>query len=306
MMESEEKVEKKERFSERLEKWVLKNAKSWKFWLWSAVAFLSIVQVLFAIPAPVALLDAAWEAGDFISFVGTIILGYIAMRQTQRANKMAEDANKVAQEANETSRKLIQLQEEEYTPVVTVSSFAGIKKFNLDGERNEFQSEMVAVEMRDEKNNVSVGYSLAIPVNGTNIKQETHCRAYELHLVYSGHFVMSGFKIKSITFINKDFTERYPITKSITMSLCDKEKLTLQVYLFSNEDFTQEDTNAYKFIKAHKFVLEIEMVSMQGRTYSENIVIEKMLIAEPEPVLQQPNIELMLSATYQVNEQKDG
>lgn len=298
-------MEEKEKETGKLEKWVQKNAKNWKFWFWASFLFLAIVQILFTIPAPIPVLDAAWEAGDFISFVGTIILGYIAMRQTQRANKMAEDANNVAQAANETSRKLIQLQEEEYIPVVTVSSFAGLGKFNLEIEENGFQSEMVAVQMRDKNNNVSVGYSLAILSEGTNLDKKTYCRAYELHLAYSGHFVMSSFIINAIIFRSKDFEERYPISNSIAMSLCDKEELILQVYFFSNEDFTKKDSNAYRYIKARNFALEIEMVSMQGRTYTEDIVIEKILVTEPEPVLNQSNIEMLLSATYQVNEQKE-
>jgi len=73
------------------------------------------------------------------------------------------------------------------------------------------------------------------------------------------------------------------------------------VFLISNEDFMQEDTTAYKYLKAKRVIVEIEMISMQGKAYSEIITIEKMLIKDPEPTLNQPNIEMMLSATYQVN-----
>lgn len=295
-------MKKKETLLDKAEKYVMEHVKSWKFWFWSAVIFLVTVQILFTIPAPIKLLDAAWEAGDFISFVGTIILGYIAMRQTQRANKMAEDANSMAKDANETSRKLIQLQEEEYLPVVTVSNFAGITKHNLSGEGNSIQTEMVAVEMRDDKNQVSVGYSLSVLADGATLAKKTYCRGYEIHFVYSGHFVMSSFKIKSIKFSSNDFDKKYSIPNSIAISLCDKEKLTMLVFFISNDDFMQEDSSAYEYIKAKRFIIEIEMISMQGKIYTENITIEKMLIKEPEPTLNQPNIELMLSATYQVNE----
>jgi len=109
------------------------------------------------------------------------------------------------------------------------------------------------------------------------------------------------FKIKSIKFSNNDFEVVHPISNSIAMSLCDKEKLTMLVFLISNEDFMQEDTTAYKYLKAKRVIVEIEMISMQGKAYSEIITIEKMLIKDPEPTLNQPNIEMMLSATYQVN-----
>lgn len=282
--------------------WFKRLLGKWYFWAIASVVFLAGVQFGFAIPAPNKWLDAVWEAGDFISFVGTIILGYVAMRQTQYANKMAEDANAVAKDANETSRKLIQLQEEEYIPVVTVSSFAGITKHNLSGEENKVQTEMVAVEMRDNNNKVSVGYSLSVLADGTTLSKTTHCRGYEIHFVYSGHFVMSSFKIKAIKFSGNAFEKEYPISNSIAMSLCDKEKLTMLVFLISNDDFMQEESSAYEYLKAKRFVVEIEMITMQGKTYTEIITIEKMLIKEPEPTVNQPNIELMLSATYQVNE----
>lgn len=61
-----------------------------KGWLCLPIIFLLIVQILFSIPAPCKWLEAVWGAGDFISFVGTIFLGYITISQTERANKMAE------------------------------------------------------------------------------------------------------------------------------------------------------------------------------------------------------------------------
>lgn len=59
-------------------------------WLIASVIFLIAVQVLFCIPAPCKWLEATWEAGDLISFVGTIVLGFVAISQTQKANKMTE------------------------------------------------------------------------------------------------------------------------------------------------------------------------------------------------------------------------
>ena len=111
-------------------KW-LKNQLT-KLWFWVVVTaiFLIIVQVLFRIEAPCKWLDAVWEAGDLISLVGTLVLGYVAVLQTQRANDMADDANT-------TSRKLIELQKAEYTPVVTIKEFAGITKHTLDHAKSE-------------------------------------------------------------------------------------------------------------------------------------------------------------------------
>lgn len=74
-----------------------KHFYNWKPWLIGTIIFLVAVQVLFTIPAPCKWLDAVWEAGDLISLVGTLILGYIAIKQTGEANERAKDANKISQ-----------------------------------------------------------------------------------------------------------------------------------------------------------------------------------------------------------------
>lgn len=70
--------------------------------------FLLIVQILFSIPTPCKWLEAVWESGDFISFLGTIFLGGITVYQTQRAN--------------EISFKLLQIEEERRRPQIDIRS----------------------------------------------------------------------------------------------------------------------------------------------------------------------------------------
>lgn len=68
----------------------MKIVREWQLWIIASIAFLIVVQILFSIPAPYKWLDATWAAGDLISLVGTIILGYVAASQTHRANKISE------------------------------------------------------------------------------------------------------------------------------------------------------------------------------------------------------------------------
>lgn len=70
---------------------IKRESNSWRGWAFSSVAFLIITQVLFSIPAPIRFFDAAWEAGDIITFVGTIVLGFVAWRQNARLLKVEED-----------------------------------------------------------------------------------------------------------------------------------------------------------------------------------------------------------------------
>ena len=72
----------------------------WWIWLIASVLFLLIIQVLFTLQAPYKWMEATWEAGDLISFVGTMVLGYIAIHQTEQANLM--------------SKKLMDIEENQY------------------------------------------------------------------------------------------------------------------------------------------------------------------------------------------------
>lgn len=60
----------------------------WWVWLIGTLLFLILVQIVFSIPCwP---FEWAWTAGDLISFVGTMVLGFVAVTQTQKANSMSE------------------------------------------------------------------------------------------------------------------------------------------------------------------------------------------------------------------------
>ena len=70
------------------------------------ILFLIVVQILFSIPAPCKWLDAVWEAGDFISFAGTIVLGLVSVYQTKKANDI--------------SIKLLEIEEERSRPQIDI------------------------------------------------------------------------------------------------------------------------------------------------------------------------------------------
>ncbi len=88
--------------------------KKLKWWIIGCIVFLVAVQILYTIPAPCEWLEAKYEAGDLISFVGTIVLGIVAIVQTKEANEQAETANKQAKVANDMSNRLMELEENRY------------------------------------------------------------------------------------------------------------------------------------------------------------------------------------------------
>lgn len=269
----------------------------WWFWIIVTTIFLTVVQILFRIEAPCKWLDAVWEAGDLISLVGTLVLGYVAMLQTKRANDMAEDANK-------TSRKLIELQEAEYTPIITIKGFAGVTKHSINTSSTNAQSEMFVHEMRCVDGEVLVGYSISLMESDCVLSNNTFCRDYEIHLNYSGRFVVESFCIKEIRFIGNNFKKCFKIKNSAEMSLNCGEDFNLFLFLFSNEDFLKESSEAHKYITATNVVLEMEMKSISGEIYNETVKIRKLLVRDPSPNVEFQNAEILVSSFYQVNNNK--
>jgi len=98
----------------------MKRIHNLKSWLIGIIIFLIAIHFLFSVQAPFKWLEAVWNAGDFISFIGTLALGYIAVKQADEANKGAEAANNI-------SNRLMDLEFERYKlenrPFVMVSSW---------------------------------------------------------------------------------------------------------------------------------------------------------------------------------------
>lgn len=60
------------------------------FWAIVVALILAIMQILFTIEAPCKWLDAVWEPGDLLILIGTLTLGYVSIRQTNKANQMSQ------------------------------------------------------------------------------------------------------------------------------------------------------------------------------------------------------------------------
>lgn len=87
-------------------------------WICIIVIFLFVIQILFSIPAPCKWLEPVWEAGNFISFVGTVSLGLVTVYQTNKAN--------------EISFRLLQIEEERRRPQIDIRSISEdkLKQYN--------------------------------------------------------------------------------------------------------------------------------------------------------------------------------
>lgn len=271
-----------------------KRLEKWYVWLLLAVVFLVTVQVLFTIPAPCKWLDAVWEAGDLISFVGTLVLGYIAVKQTQQANE-------VAKSANDTSQKLIELQQKEYLPTILVDAFVGLTKHKLTPASDELKTSVGITECRTD-DEVSLGVFLSVVDENFDIKKEIYCRDYEFHFKYTGKFLIKDVRIISMGFEGADYSKKFNINCSLGMSLSASEEFRLLMFCVSNHDFLQPDNEGYKWIKASKLILVFEMETMDGEVYQQTTRVMKHLVIEPEKQFNRANIELPVAVSYDVVE----
>ena len=78
--------------------------------------------------------------------------------------------------------------------------------------------------------------------------------------------------------------------------------MRLFMFLMSNEDFTDVTTNAYRHLSAHKLSCIIKMTGMDGKEYKERMVVNKHLVKEKEAKFSEENVEMPLSAYYDVEE----
>ena len=273
----------------------LKWYQRWYVWLILTILFLVVVQVLFRIPAPNKWLDAVWDAGDVISFVGTIVLGFIAVKQTAEANRTAELATN-------TSNKLIELQQKEYIPVISVTGFVGLTKHQYHNIDDKHISKIGIGEFRTKENEVELGYMLSVYEDGFTARKSAFCRSYEMHIKYTGKFIVKDIILESVIFEGYEFYQKYKVNASLESSLCNEEEMRLFMFLMSNEDFTDASTNAYRYLTAHKLSYEVKLIGVDGQVYKERMVVNKHLVKEKEAQFNEENVEMLLSAYYDVDE----
>lgn len=108
--------------------------------------------------------------------------------------------------------------------------------------------------------------------------------------------------MESVIFEGNEFYRKFNVNASLESSLCDEEEMRLFMFLMSNEDFTDASTNAYCYLTAHKLSYIVKMIGLDGKEYKERMVVNKHLIKEKEARFNEENVEMPLSAYYDVEE----
>jgi hypothetical protein len=258
--------------------------KKWWIWLLSCIAFLVAVHILFTIPAPYPWLKAVWSAGDLIVFVGTVVLGFVALQQSRLAN--------------ETSQKLIDLQTADYLPKLVLVNFVGFTKHNATLVDDNVSTDINIFDGRTKDNELILGYGLNLLDNQFDASKKVFSREYEFSFKYSSSMAISSIRIKSLRFINADkVCGLFDVNKSIEMTLINDQEFRFFLFFVSNNDFTAIDSPSYSYIMARKLEILIEMESIMHRNYEEAITINKFLVKEPSKEFEQENTECYLTAS---------
>lgn len=145
----------------------------WWVWLIGCIIFLSIVQILFSIPAPCKFLEAVWSAGDFITFVGTVVLGCVAVSQTQRANEMSEKLMDI-----ENNRYKLEIR-----PFVMVTDY---KAYELYNNQLLFAPDKLYIQIGEHKDSeMALGIGLRIQNTTESYLTVEYCGGYAEQLEWS-------------------------------------------------------------------------------------------------------------------------
>lgn len=259
------------------------------FWLVASILFLVLVQVVYTIEAPCKWLEAKWNAGDIISFAGTIVLGFVAIKQTQHANRI--------------SYKLLELENDANIPLLEIKEMVGITKYKVTTHNDDFDGKNVVQELRDTENNVYLGYSFVVKVGEYNQEAKVYCRNYEMHCRYKGKPHIKSFVVKNIRFeCDDELVKEFTLQQNNLMSLTENEEFPLFFLFVSNSDFLNENSENYKIVSAKKIILNIIMESFDEKEFEEKIVLVKHLVKEPEKNFNIENVEFLVSATYTITE----
>ena len=165
----------------------------------------------FSFPAPSKWLEAVWGAGDFIAFCGTVVLGFVAWKQSTMAT--------------EISAKLISFQAAEYLPTITVTDLLGFSKFESHCQIKNITNDIVLAVMKTTDNTTRFGYAVS-PVDGQLDNEKLiHCRTYKLHLRYYGKSIITSPRITGIQFTGSKVTKYFSINQKLDLSLVNEAEM---------------------------------------------------------------------------------
>lgn len=128
-----------------------KDNKYFKNYLLFMIFILACIHIMYKIPAPIPFLAHVWEAGDVITFIGTVVLGYITYKQNMNAN--------------ETNRAILSQQKKEFEINNAPRLFCYLENF-----KNSPTSNYMTLVVENVGN--SIARDISIKIDGINYCKE--------------------------------------------------------------------------------------------------------------------------------------
>ena len=266
-------------------------------WIIVAAVILFVVHCLFKIQCEDnSFFRAVWEAGDLITFIGTVTLGFVSYTQTKKASDMAK-------RAEDLNKEFLKLQFREYMPLIEClkDNFCGLQKFGV----TEFimlpEVKICTMETTpsDKDEDPRLGYGLTLICQEDFDLKNNECRTYEMHFRYSGKYNIKDFAISNISFLyNDDVVKEWEIDEYFGVSLSNNEEFILLLDIFDNYN----SSIIKNIASSNKIKMTLKLQCFDGSIYIESMDITKHLVKGRVPSLKKTNVELMLSAGYDLKE----
>lgn len=221
----------------------------------------------------------------YMAYFGTACLAMVSLWQNENANKINE--------------KLNQLQESEYTPTLLITTFVGVTKFGMVYSRYNYNNDIFLVEMRTDDNDVKLGHAVSLTDDDFNEKISSVPRIYEIHFKGVNKSLITMLKIKSISFIGKNFQRNYLIDKSIDIAI-NNDDFIFFIYHFSNAH--KDNMSENPFLNCGKISFKILIFTSLNKVFEENITVNKHFVKKGFKDFPEGNIELMLSSSFEIKE----
>jgi len=270
----------------------------YKHWIYCVVVmvlFLIFIHIIFTIPASTPWLEAVWDAGDVLIFVGTMILGIGAIHLSIKSNDMND--------------RLLLLEEERTLPILSITNLMG-GHVNISFNDESNVPSTVRVDLVGDITSVNGNYDfywcITIPDSKLDKSKKIYTRTYDLNIKQVSGQPISNVLINHIILRGKMYT----VGKEIALSFSVGTEEKIRFIFISNENFM--DINLPNSVRGERndmtFNLDFESSSKLDnitiRKYESSILTYNFFCEYGDKKIPIPNTDRLVSYNYDVQKKQ--
>ncbi|MGM9936590.1 MAG: hypothetical protein ACI38A_04545 [Candidatus Ornithomonoglobus sp.] len=250
---------------EKFLKWINKHKKLIAAFIILLVFLpIAIIHILFKWHSNCSFIEAEWEAGevlgyfgDVLSFVGTVVLGYVAIAQTEKANQL--------------NKELLNIEKDRVKPCMDISS-SQLYKIFLSKDMHE---KLVSLD----RNNAMIMNLLytSNPRSGV----ETNSVLIEIEVLNTGYSDIRRIIVKNVVFylaVTDPFNSSNKKIAMLSGNSSLKKGESKKLYIYVNREISTEEELYNKWYEDNidklmpHIELELVLETVTGQLYIEEIV----------------------------------